>query len=176
MSISSTLCESPALERGKNKGGGYPYVKPDCRHDKGKADSAYCSAGSGSTYASDDVCCAAWKDLQLPGICSAWPDVERGGAWKFLREQVHICLKLGFCTLNLGSSPSVWALHPTLCVVHLTPPMTSTEPLLELLCADVGKKTHFPVTNFCFAPLGEPSHRVIHQQPMCPLSAALSHH
>lgn len=106
-------CFGSCLRRKKKKKSrGYPYVKPDCKHDKGKADSACCSFQSGNTYASDDICCAAWKDPPLPGVCSLWPDVDGAGqAWARVNLQGDKCSRLhpalGSCThLQPRSAPA----------------------------------------------------------------------
>lgn len=97
-----------------------------------------------------------------------------------------LCPVFGFCNQSLGPVPKTWVLHPAFgsctqclgpspntCVMHLVPLITSTRTPPELLYAEV--KKHFPVANFCFVPLSEPSHCVIHPQPTCPPSVALSH-
>lgn len=81
-------------KRKKKNNCGYPYVKPDCKHDKGEADPACCSFESGSTYASDDIRCAAWKDRRLPGTRSAPPDVRGARAWELARGQVRMCTRV----------------------------------------------------------------------------------
>jgi len=158
--VQITCFGSRLSRKGKKKSRGYPYVKPDCKHDKGKADSACCSSQSGNTYASDDICCAAWRDPPLPGVCSLRPDVHRAGrAWARVGLQgdkcTHLHPFLGSCThawllhpsapstrLLHSSAPIPWLLHPCLAPAPLCTQHSAPAPICTHHSAPASICTH----------------------------------